>query len=89
MIAGNACLQAWKPGHHISRPIPAFKLNIAAPPRQKNPAMRRNRRACKGRIFSVSLGVRDLDMGLVEEVRSQWAFYRDRRPDMYGPLTEA
>ena len=29
--------------------------------------------------------VRDLDMDLIEEVRSQWAFYRDRRPDMYGP----
>ena len=29
--------------------------------------------------------VRDLDMDLIEEIRSQWAFYRDRRPDMYGP----
>jgi beta-ureidopropionase len=35
------------------------------------------------------LVVRDLDMGLLDEVRDQWAFYRDRRPDMYGPLTEA
>lgn len=35
------------------------------------------------------LVVRDLDMGLLQEVREQWAFYRDRRPDMYGPLTEA
>ena len=33
--------------------------------------------------------IRDLDLALVDEVRSQWAFYRDRRPDMYGPLTEA
>ena len=33
--------------------------------------------------------VRDLDMDLVDEVRNQWAFYRDRRPDMYGPLTES
>ena len=33
--------------------------------------------------------IRDLDLGLVDEVRSQWAFYRDRRPDMYGPLTQA
>ena len=31
--------------------------------------------------------VRDLDFGLIEEVRNQWAFYRDRRPDAYGPLT--
>jgi beta-ureidopropionase len=33
--------------------------------------------------------VRDLDMGLLQEVRDLWAFYRDRRPDTYGPLTEA
>ncbi|MGH9067065.1 MAG: nitrilase-related carbon-nitrogen hydrolase [Acidimicrobiales bacterium] len=30
--------------------------------------------------------VRDLDMDLLEEVRRTWAFYRDRRPDAYGPL---
>jgi N-carbamoylputrescine amidase len=35
------------------------------------------------------LVVRDLDLDMIDEVRSQWAFYRDRRPDMYGPLTEA
>ncbi|HEV2636754.1 MAG TPA: nitrilase-related carbon-nitrogen hydrolase [Actinocrinis sp.] len=35
------------------------------------------------------LVVRDLDMALIEEVRNQWAFYRDRRPEAYGPLTEA
>jgi len=33
--------------------------------------------------------VRDLDFGLIEEVRQTWAFYRDRRPDAYGDLTEA
>ena len=33
--------------------------------------------------------VRDLDLDLIEEVRQQWAFYRDRRPDAYGPLVEA
>jgi beta-ureidopropionase len=32
------------------------------------------------------LVVRNLDMNLVAEVREQWAFYRDRRPDTYGPL---
>jgi N-carbamoylputrescine amidase len=32
--------------------------------------------------------VRDLDMGLLEEVRKLWAFYRDRRPDSYGSLCE-
>jgi N-carbamoylputrescine amidase len=32
------------------------------------------------------LVVRDLDLDLIAEVRNQWAFYRDRRPDMYGDL---
>ena len=35
------------------------------------------------------LVVRDLDLGMIDEVRQQWAFYRDRRPDAYGPLVEA
>ena len=30
--------------------------------------------------------VRDLDMGLLAEVRDLWAFYRDRRPDSYDSL---
>ncbi|WP_431682556.1 nitrilase-related carbon-nitrogen hydrolase [Kitasatospora sp. KL5] len=33
--------------------------------------------------------VRDLDLDAIEEVRQQWAFYRDRRPDAYNPLTQA
>ncbi|GAA1935756.1 nitrilase-related carbon-nitrogen hydrolase [Kitasatospora viridis] len=33
--------------------------------------------------------VRDLDLGLIEQVRQQWAFYRDRRPEAYGPLAQA
>jgi N-carbamoylputrescine amidase len=33
--------------------------------------------------------VRDLDFGVLDEVRTQWAFYRDRRPDAYGTLTGA
>jgi N-carbamoylputrescine amidase len=32
------------------------------------------------------LVVRDLDLDRIDEVRAQWAFYRDRRPDQYGPL---
>ncbi|HEY2552041.1 MAG TPA: nitrilase-related carbon-nitrogen hydrolase [Streptosporangiaceae bacterium] len=32
--------------------------------------------------------VRDLDMGQLQEVRDLWAFYRDRRPDSYGPLVK-
>jgi N-carbamoylputrescine amidase len=35
------------------------------------------------------LVVRDLDFNKITEVRQQWAFYRDRRPDAYGPLTQA
>lgn len=33
--------------------------------------------------------VRDLDMGVIDEVRRIWAFYRDRRPDTYGSLCDA
>lgn len=31
--------------------------------------------------------VRDLDVDLIDEVRTEWAFYRDRRPDTYHALT--
>ena len=30
----------------------------------------------------------ELDLDLIEEVRRTWQFYRDRRPDSYGILTE-
>jgi len=32
------------------------------------------------------LVIRDLNFDQITEVRNQWAFYRDRRPDMYGDL---
>ncbi len=32
------------------------------------------------------LVVRDLDLDMIDEVRKQWAFYRDRRPDAYDEL---
>jgi N-carbamoylputrescine amidase len=32
------------------------------------------------------LVVRDLDLDLIEDVRTTWAFFRDRRPDAYGEL---
>ena len=35
------------------------------------------------------LVVRELDLDLISEVRQTWAFYRDRRPDAYGPLVES
>ncbi len=42
-----------------------------------------------GDAYKEELLVRDLDLDLIKEVRDTWQFYRDRRPDMYGPLTEA
>jgi len=41
-----------------------------------------------GDPHQAELIVRDLDLGLLAEVRDRWAFYRDRRPDAYGPLTQ-
>ena len=32
--------------------------------------------------------VADLNFDLIDEVRSVWQFYRDRRPDAYGPLVQ-
>jgi len=29
----------------------------------------------------------DLDLDLIEQVRSKWQFFRDRRPETYGPIT--
>jgi N-carbamoylputrescine amidase len=34
------------------------------------------------------LVVAELDLELIEEVRRTWQFFRDRRPDTYGDLTE-
>ena len=31
--------------------------------------------------------VRDLDLDLITEVRRHWAFYRDRRPEIYGEIS--
>ena len=33
------------------------------------------------------LVVADLDLSMIEQVRSTWQFYRDRRPESYGPIT--
>jgi beta-ureidopropionase len=30
----------------------------------------------------------DLDLNMIAEVRKTWQFYRDRRPDTYGPLVQ-
>ena len=47
-----------------------------------------------GEIFSTAsedqdeLLIADLDLDLIAEIRSKWQFYRDRRPESYGDLTE-
>ena len=34
------------------------------------------------------LVVADLDLGMIKQVRNTWQFYRDRRPETYGAITE-
>ena len=34
------------------------------------------------------LVVADLDMDKIREVRNTWQFFRDRRPDLYGPIID-
>ena len=33
--------------------------------------------------------VAEMDLDMIEEVRRVWQFYRDRRPDTYGPLADS
>lgn len=48
----------------------------------------------RGQIFAIAsrdkdeLLVAEFDLGMIEEVRAIWQFYRDRRPDTYGKITE-
>jgi len=39
-----------------------------------------------GDAYKEELIVRDLDLGLLREVRDLWQFYRDRRPDTYNDI---
>jgi beta-ureidopropionase len=47
----------------------------------------------RGQMLSIGsrdkdeLVVADLDLGKIQEVRDVWQFYRDRRPETYGPIT--
>jgi N-carbamoylputrescine amidase len=41
-----------------------------------------------GKGDSAEVIIRDLDLDLLVEVRNRWQFYRDRRPEFYGPLTQ-
>lgn len=40
----------------------------------------------RGNSTDEALLIRDLDLDLITEVRDEWQFYRDRRPDAYGPI---
>ena len=48
----------------------------------------------RGQIFAQAsedkdeLLVAEFDLDMIEEVRSVWQFFRDRRPETYGKLTE-
>ncbi len=33
--------------------------------------------------------VHEIDLDMIREVRDTWQFFRDRRPETYGPLTDA
>ena len=32
--------------------------------------------------------VAEFDLDLIDEIRSKWQFFRDRRPETYGKITE-
>jgi N-carbamoylputrescine amidase len=34
------------------------------------------------------MAIADVDLSVLPELRALWGYYRDRRPDMYGPLVE-
>jgi hypothetical protein len=59
-----------------------------SPIRTKLPPERPSRRFVnkEGSDDRDELVVADLDLDEIQEVRTHWQFYRDRRPEMYGPL---
>lgn len=38
--------------------------------------------------FNDELLIAEFDLDMIDEVRSVWQFFRDRRPETYGPITE-
>jgi len=42
----------------------------------------------KGSPDKTELVTADIDFGMIKEVRATWQFYRDRRPESYGPIAE-
>jgi len=47
----------------------------------------RGRFVAEGSRDKDELVVADLNLDLIKEVRDTWQFYRDRRPETYGPIT--
>lgn len=43
---------------------------------------------CAGFRREDQLLVAEFDLDMIEEVRNVWQFFRDRRPETYGKLTE-
>jgi beta-ureidopropionase len=41
-----------------------------------------------GKRESDDIVIADLDLNLIREVRNTWQFFRDRRPETYGPIVE-
>lgn len=46
----------------------------------------RGRIVAEGSRDKTELVVADLDLDMIREVRNTWQFFRDRRPDLYGPI---
>jgi N-carbamoylputrescine amidase len=46
----------------------------------------RGRIVAKGPRDRDAVVTADLDLSMIGEVRAVWQFFRDRRPDAYGPL---
>jgi N-carbamoylputrescine amidase len=42
----------------------------------------------EGSRDKTELVVADLDLSMIREVRNTWQFFRDRRPDLYGPIID-
>ena len=47
-----------------------------------------NRQRIAQMLAGANLIVGELNLDTIEEVRRTWQFFRDRRPDSYGILTE-
>ena len=53
-----------------------------------NPSSGADRALARLPVLAARLGtlVRDLDMDMVRQMRDDWQFYRDRRPDSYTQI---